>query len=1508
MTTIEEIYKTINNEVPKSYQTNSELLLYCLKNKRFDLVFQFTEEAFTTEIFNDYVAEIIAYISNEGQEKWRGGLVLPFPNIKGNQRLFDYCLNHKLNNLIPYFFPRVYTKEIINSNKEIMLAIIGDDLPIGLSYSIDFLNYCLEQQRYDLLIQFESRVFSEEIIEKYSDEILARITDKIPYNLKKCQPLFNKILEIKNYNLLIQFDSSFFTKELIEQQASQIIPLLEKDLPYNLESSSNLLEYYLENKIYDNIFDFNENAYTDDIVNKYSTEILSHIITSKLPTGLSKNKIMFQKVLDTNRYELLTGFKTTLITEDVLENYGSLILESISDNLPYGWNKNQALFNFCLSKKRFDILINFNAELFTAEIIQTYGQKILKKLGKLLSPSQASNANLFNLCLLNERFDLIVQFDQTLFTEEILKQNIEKIEQQITDDIPYEQKDNTILFNHFLSKKKYELIVQFDGALLTKEILEKHGSEILAAIGEKISARLNTSQALFDYCLLNKKYNLLIQFSTSNPTLLTKEIIKQNKKAIVNILSLKNFIPHSLKSNKDLFDYCLSTKQYNLVLEFNKELFTTDIVNSHTQEIITAMGISLPYNLSKNEILFNYCLNHQKYTLLLQFDNDLLNQDFIEKHGDILIQNLTGTIPYSLKSNNHLFKYCLVNKKYDLVVLFNKDFFTTNIVEEHGQNIINTIGDNIPYELKGSSIFLNYLLKNNRYDLAIKFNYYLFTNILLNEYGENILKYLNNTIPDNLKKSQKLLIYCLSNQKYELAIQFAPNVYTEELIEQYGEELISWIEHSHNKYIPESLDNNEYLLNKYIEKNRYDMAIKFMLKPEMLHNEKLMAKYIEKLGISKDDFTNKVYYLYSKNDEILNTLIPELLSKKYSIIDIKHLEKISVYKDIQVKLLDLNEKEIKLISNILNLIDNEKYDMTAVIFYILQNLKKYSKLIETIDYELLTDSQLKNLISILQSEKNTYNIQEMSQLSDKNFSMIIENYYVEIDNKIKNNRITIEELKEALLEKKYGLSIEKATFLCERYCHNMNMLKDSNLPQNIYYILEGINNIYKADNLEYLEFLYITSSRLKTDFYTTISLESSIRKEYAKMYNETLYQVNESHRLNEQNALFRENRTAYEAITAANYKGVKPKIYIIDGDFNLQIHVLGAYRIWERPQNFKDDWQRPKISHHGICTSYIGNNQIANARIRHPVYGFSEYEESALLCAGNQDLFSDESIAKFATAINKPYEFYPPKEMIDYTRHTHNEMVLERRLNKQGETFKRTPNYVIYFVDDINNLDNFSEQNILFEETVQAAVDQNIPIVIVDRLKYAKSESQKCQTMLQKFKESLDFTVLEEVILTFMNNSIGCINYLADNREYYDYFNGQKFNKLYSEILTAIKEKEIENKVEVITKLIYLLQKEYLKLSESNSPNFTEIKTKCDFTTKIQELETLKSSFAMPINQVSSPEEQEIIDKKRKIILYFYEQPLEIREKLKADIEQKININEIITNIESNKYTQTKSL
>ena len=179
--------------------------------------------------------------------------------------------------------------------------------------------------------------------------------------------------------------------------------------------------------------------------------------------------------------------------------------------------------------------------------------------------------------------------------------------------------------------------------------------------------------------------------------------------------------------------------------------------------------------------------------------------------------------------------------------------------------------------------------------------------------------------------------------------------------------------------------------------------------------------------------------------------------------------------------------------------------------------------------------------------------------------------------------------------------------------------------------------------------------------------------------------------------------------------------------------------------------------------------------------------------------------------------------MIDNTRHTHNEIVIERRNTGLTESFKRMPDYLVLFVDDINDRNNFDpSKNEHYKYTLQASVDFNIPIVIVDRLKYAKREYKKCEKLLIEFLESFDTNKLNELLLTFFNNAIGCKCYTDIEHEYNKIFNQKSFDNLYQKIIDFIGKQNNIKKLDLFSKLLSYLEIEKSKQGEEITINLEE--------------------------------------------------------------------------------------
>ena len=686
--------------------------------------------------------------------------------------------------------------------------------------------------------------------------------------------------------------------------------------------------------------------------------------------------------------------------------------------------------------------------------------------------------------------------------------------------------------------------------------------------------------------------------------------------------------------------------------------------------------------------------------------------------------------------------------------------------------------------------------------LREKFPY--LTTEILNEYGPAIIKYLENgtnLLWEDNWNDECLLKYLIKPEinrldliaKMGLVVIF-PKL-TEEILNEYGPAIIKYLERFNSW---QHCSWNDECILKYLAKNgRIDLISKLSLD---IDNIKVVIPFLEeKYNVLHEYLDYKINYLYNRNDEIFSTLNLEIL--KFDIPE-ETLLTITLHPDIQKKIIKLDILISSKILKIIKKVQSKEYDTLQIVESILNNASNYKKMLSILDINSLSENELNNLIYVLQNENNIFNISSIEDLKEKNFKRKKDAYFRNIDNNLDN--IDLDSLKEAILESIYGISLERAKFISDRYSYDFDVLRKDGLNEKIITIVENLNKIVNETDILKLKAIYQAKNdipSLETDFMSSLSLEASIRKEYAKMYSNTLYKVNEK------------DLSQNSKLNNVTYKGKKVEIYEPGDAFRMQIHALGAYNPdYQKPDNFKDDWLKPKIAYHGICTSYIANNEIATARQEHPILGFSNYEEKALLLAGNHDLGSNRANKSYATSNFKPYKFLPPKTMIDATRHNHNEMVIERI--KQDSMSKRTPNYIVYIVDDINNSNNFDINNRLYQENLQAAYDFDIPIVVIDRLKYAKQEKERCDSLERKFNDSRNPETLRELFLNYVNNWVGCRKFEKNpEAEYNDIFNDEVVCEFYKKITDLIKNdihemKDINKTNEEIIMMIKLLQHE----------------------------------------------------------------------------------------------------
>ena len=846
------------------------------------------------------------------------------------------------------------------------------------------------------------------------------------------------------------------------------------------------------------------------------------------------------------------------------------------------------------------------------------------------------------------------------------------------------------------------------------------------------------------------------------------------------------------------------------------------------------------------------------YELLLDFEKAC--KEYVEKTGKGLpVQNISYSRVLTKLSNKEILKKILDRKEYRLLKVIRSSYlFDEEICSLYGEEILTYIKDtgSKEFPLEFNKIFFNKcfeLYRSNKdfYKVLFTFEKSSFTSEVISELCKDHEFFVNYAIDGHLDEIRYYLpdlfvnrdIYSVYVKKVKENLNYMIFLIESPLIDEYylevREEVIKALEMGKIAF-PKQLRANVHFFKDYVKSDvevRGTFSNVALIRGVALNqfNEEEIELIIKSCGINEsvENFVKKINYLYRVNDEFVSSLVIKILDSAYNCISLEALEKIVIDDDLQGIIIDLGPKKVNLVAKLLNKMDCKDLDLTNVIYTVLKHLddceeesEEFIKIVDNLDINTLTDEQLDCLILVLSKESNMYNVTCADDLKEENFRKLKDAYYAKIDKEIEDGSIDVEELKRAILEKKYGLDYTQASFIYKRYCKYLNGFKFAD--EEVYSLLSSINNIMKEKSIDVLIELYKLTDEIVADYYSIVSLESCIRKHYARAYADSLFKI--------------KDHPGQLKKREATYQGEEVLVYDLSGDFRMQIHALGAYTRgeWSRPGNFKEDWDRPKIVFHGLCTSYIGNSQIATARPNGPILGFSDYEESALLVAGNYDLVSKRVNNKYSVSMHNPFLLIPPQSMLDFTRHNHNEMVIERRNISGAGSFKRQPDYIVYIVDDANDLGNFSSDNDYYQQTLQAARDFGVPVIVIDRLAYAKSELKKALVEEKKFYEIGDFQYLKNAFMIYANNEVGCRVYpekdkdgkmvKPEPKEYQKIFNVEAIKAFIARTIDNVLSYPItdEKKIELLRKIFVLLKNEETKFSGLKAD------IKIDYTAEIE--------------------------------------------------------------------------
>ena len=543
-------------------------------------------------------------------------------------------------------------------------------------------------------------------------------------------------------------------------------------------------------------------------------------------------------------------------------------------------------------------------------------------------------------------------------------------------------------------------------------------------------------------------------------------------------------------------------------------------------------------------------------------------------------------------------------------------------------------------------------------------------------------------IKECLENVEKMRALYISDKKAEDLIETVGDLeYIKECIENekkmrklgiYTPNLIITVEKKEPGFIIEYIENKKKWKSDYFKINE----LKLKLETEYIKEN--LGVFLKAYGFEEKDISSKAEILeqmYEINDEVYQKLDFRLLDNKYlRLLGEDKINQISCYPYVQYGVLKLNEKKLKAWVKCIDtwLHNNDSEEWTIIANEILNNLSggQYDDLIENIDN--LDNADINKLIKVLQG-KNVFEIKCEKDL--ENFELIKQQ---RCDKLIQSSEI--KKKKNAVLMKLFGTDNSYAESLLRRYGQDIDSLPESE-PKNF---IKSIQMLVNCQSGEILEQIYNECE--ETVFIDKVGIEKALKKEYAKLYNEGLFKIE-------------------------NAVPIGENMYLAGTDFKMIVTAIGAHSEGRKQNNYKDDWNRPKINSRHICATYIRQDRICTAYIRDICYGFDCISEDSLVLLGHTDIDSSGDGMQSVSETSKE-KYLTPDELIKQS-HSYNEIDFLRIQNGK----KKQPSYIVLIDGD------------RLENARKASKDWGgLPIVVIGSPKCLESKINKVKQMKAEYR------------------------------------------------------------------------------------------------------------------------------------------------------------------------------
>lgn len=408
----------------------------------------------------------------------------------------------------------------------------------------------------------------------------------------------------------------------------------------------------------------------------------------------------------------------------------------------------------------------------------------------------------------------------------------------------------------------------------------------------------------------------------------------------------------------------------------------------------------------------------------------------------------------------------------------------------------------------------------------------------------------------------------------------------------------------------------------------------------------------------------------------------------------------------------------------------------------------------------------------------------------------------------------LQKAQNAYLNKYYSINLEEARAIVSMYGGSIESLsKNEKYNLQTSYIL-GIMQALNTTSLQRLQEIY--QNKKVIDFDDYIFMDQSIRQIFSEEMSESVYKITDKIVDGHGNLIENNPQMMFFTIEENGITTTKQvPVYEPGFDFKMLIHSTAAYGEMKLlNNNYFDSWNKSlRTANHGICCSLISNDNLGMATVNDVLLGFDGWDKKAISQSSPYDLhtYNDGYNLQEGHAMM----FLTPQDIIDTTRHTHNEQTLERVELRPERKTKECPNiqpsYVIVYSDMKDEIK---------AKAVKCSEDMNIPIVYLDKEKIVSHEQEKLDSKIALWKETSDmdgkFALLEQILVSHENNRSGL---RMTNPEWLEeYFPTSKLDTIIEQSISEIQSKyfiteDIESYYESSKRLMDILDKEQQKFN-----------------------------------------------------------------------------------------------